>query len=71
MPGFDGSKAIAAAMAAASAADGPASVLPMAPNPVLSERSEFLLLSNILPVGKLRDTSARDGLKGAVMEEAS
>ncbi len=71
VPGFDSSKAIAAAIAAASSADGPVSVLPMAPNPVLSQRSEFLLLSNILPVGKLRDIAARDGLKGAVMEEAS
>ena len=71
IPGFDGKKAIAAAVAAASTADGPPSVLPMAPNPVLSQRSEFLLLSNIFPVGQLRDTASRDGLRGAVMEEAS
>jgi hypothetical protein len=70
--GFDSRKALAAAaMSASQEEGGVASVLPMAPNPLLSERTPYVLLSNILPVGELRDTSSREGLKDAVMEEAS
>lgn len=69
--GFDSSKAKAALAATREMEDGPASLLPMSPNPVLSEPSEYVLLSNILPVGELRDTAARDGLKRAVTDEAS
>ena len=71
VPGFDSNKAKAAVAATREAEAGPASLLPMSANPLLEERTEYVLLSNIMPAGHLRDAAARDGLKGAVTDEAS